>query len=55
MTIVQIFKEFIRLIPLNLEPHKRLKVLLTFHVLMGDVKHGRLFVGQLCSWNGWLV
>jgi hypothetical protein len=41
---VQIFKEFIRVIPQNLDTHKRLKILLTVHVLMGDVKHGRLFV-----------
>lgn len=44
MTIVQIFKEFIRVIPSHLDTHKKLKILLTIHVLMGDVKHGRLFV-----------
>ncbi|CAK94509.1 unnamed protein product (macronuclear) [Paramecium tetraurelia] len=53
MTIVQVFKEFIRLIPQQLESPKKLKVLLTIHVLMGDIKHGRLFVQQFLGWIGW--
>ncbi|CAD8175369.1 unnamed protein product [Paramecium pentaurelia] len=53
MTIVQVFKEFIRLIPQQLETLKKLKVLLTIHVLMGDIKHGRLFVQQFLGWIGW--
>ncbi|CAD8107786.1 unnamed protein product [Paramecium sonneborni] len=53
MTIVQIFKEFLRLIPQQLETPKKLKVLLTIHVLMGDIKHGRLFVQQFLGWMGW--
>ncbi|CAK85922.1 unnamed protein product (macronuclear) [Paramecium tetraurelia] len=53
MTIVQVCREFLRLIPQTLDNHKKLKVLLTMHVLMGDVKHGRLFVQQLNYFNGW--
>lgn len=30
-----------------------MKLLLTIHVLMGDVKHGRLFVQQFLNWAGW--
>ncbi|CAD8068463.1 unnamed protein product [Paramecium primaurelia] len=54
MTLVQVCREFLRLIPQTLDNHKKLKVLLTMHVLMGDVKHGRLFVQQLNYFNGWV-
>jgi hypothetical protein len=48
-----IFIQFIQLIPIDPDGFIKLKLLTTFHILLNNMKFGRIFVLHFQLWNGW--